>query len=446
MKKQLFTLCLLLASVITFAQTPRLSLYEEFTGETCPPCASTNPGLNAKLSSPTNTPLVVAIKWQVPIPSAPSNTWSLYQTNKTEINWRYKSAANSGYGYPSQDSPTGPITQGINYAPQGRLDGQHQWVFLPSAGSDHPTYVSDPMIAAAQSQTAAFSIVLTKQWDQTMTALNVTVNILCTAAFSTTNALVFRTVMVEKLINFTVQPGTNGEKVFENPAVKSFPTLQTGVPLVGTWVPGQSKTFTLNCPIPSYIDPAHNRDINQLDFVGFIQDDGNKKVAQAVRGSDCDYVTATTAYTDVCVGDQVTLTGNGGTNFTWSTGQTGASIVVSAIADSTYYAMSSDANACPNRGEISLKVNQCTSIKKTAGNSLLVDIFPNPSKGEFLVKADFSNANTHMVVYNNLGQKVLDQTLNAGETSVKTNLSKGLYTYDVLQDNKKVSNGKLIIE
>ena len=77
MKKNLLSFSLVMLGITAFAQTPRLSLYEEFTGETCPPCASTNPGLNTLLALPTNTTKIVPIKWQVPIPSAPSNTWSL---------------------------------------------------------------------------------------------------------------------------------------------------------------------------------------------------------------------------------------------------------------------------------------------------------------------------------------------------------------------------------
>src|SRR5204862_2321822 len=67
------------------------------------------------------------------------------------------------------------------------------------------------------------------------------------------------------------------EKTFENPAIKSFPTLQAGTPLAGTWTNNQSMTFTLNCPLPSYV-----RKKSEVAFVGFIQDDGNKKVEQAV--------------------------------------------------------------------------------------------------------------------------------------------------------------------
>ena len=258
MKKKLLTLSASLIAAIVLAQTPRLSLYEEFTGETCPPCAATNPGLNAILSSPNNTPNIVAIKWQVPIPSAPSNTWSLYQTNKVEINWRY-----STYGY------------GINSAPSGRIDGQSQTVF--GAISDHPAYMSDGIIATAQSYTSAFTVTMDRAWDATCSSVNLTVNITASANFTATGALVFRTVMIERLIQFSVQPGTNGEKIFEDVAIKSFPSIQNGVAMASTWTTGQSQTFTLNCPIPSY-----TRKKEEIAFVGFIQDDGNRQVAQAV--------------------------------------------------------------------------------------------------------------------------------------------------------------------
>ncbi len=263
MKKDLFAFCLVLFGFSLIAQTPRLSLYEEFTGETCPPCASTNPGLNVLLASPTNTPKIVAIKWQVPIPSAPSNTWSLYQTNKTEIDWRWTA---NGYGY----------NPAINSAPSSKIDGQEATVF--GAISGHPTNLNNAVIATAQSYTSAFQVGMSRAWNYNCSAVIVTVNIQATANFTSTGSLVFRTVMVEKLIQFSVQPGTNGEKNFEDAAIKSFPTLQSGVSMAPTWTVGQTQTFTLNCVIPSYA-----RKKSEIAFVGFIQDDGNKKVAQAYR-------------------------------------------------------------------------------------------------------------------------------------------------------------------
>ncbi len=266
MKKKVFSICIVLIGLNSFSQTPRMSLYEEFTGETCPPCASANPPLNLLLASPTNTPKIVAIKWQVPIPSAPSNTWSLYQTNKVEIDWRWKSVANGGYGY----------IPAINSAPSGKIDGEAPTVF--GAASAHPANLNNNVISTAQSFTSAFSISVSRAWDASCSSINLTVSIAATANFNAVGALKFRTVMVENIIDFPTAPGSNGEKHFEDVAIKSFPTLQSGISMASNWIVGQTQTFTLNCPIPSY-----TRKKEEIAFVGFIQDDGNQRVAQAVR-------------------------------------------------------------------------------------------------------------------------------------------------------------------
>ncbi len=258
MKKSLLFLNLFFLTVSVFAQTPRLSLFEEFTGETCGPCAAANPLINATMAMPINYKRVVPVKWQVPIPSAPTNTWSLYQTNKIEINWRYRSVAAGGYGYNNG--------AGIGSAPTMQFDG---WMQNAATTQD---------CAAAQSYTSAFSITMDRSWDATQSAVNLTVSIQATANFTATGNLVFRTVMVERIIQFTTQPGNNGETEFHDVAIKSFPTLQGGVSMASNWIIGQTQTFTLNCPLPSY-----TRKKEEVAFAGFIQDDGNRKVAQAVR-------------------------------------------------------------------------------------------------------------------------------------------------------------------
>jgi hypothetical protein len=263
MKKHLFTLSLFAFGISLHAQTPRLSLFEEFTGETCPPCAATNPDLNDTLALPANFAKMVAIKWQVPIPSAPTKTWSLYQTNKTEIDWRWRS---TGYGY----NPP------INSAPSGKIDGQEPTFF--GAASSHPANMNSSVISTAQSYTSPFSISMARAWNKTCTAVNLTITIQATAPYTASGPLIFRTVMVERLIQFSVQPGTNGETKFEDVAIKSFPTLQGGTAMAGSWIVGQSQTFTLSCTLPSY-----TRKKEEVAFVGFIQDDGDRKVIQAMR-------------------------------------------------------------------------------------------------------------------------------------------------------------------
>ncbi|MDP1802656.1 MAG: T9SS type A sorting domain-containing protein [Bacteroidota bacterium] len=281
MKKNLFTFGLVVAGMVAVAQSPRLSLFEEFTGENCPPCASTNPGLNATLASPTNTTKVISIKWQVPIPSAPTNTWSLWKTNQSEITWRYSAG---GYNYPSAWTSTDTPSNGVNSAPQGRMDGQHLWA-IPGGGAanDHAFYCNNTLINAASSFTSPFSITMNRAWDPTFSSVTVTVNIQATANYTATGALVYRLVMIERHIHFPTPSGTNGEKDFEDVAIKAYPTTQAGTvttsmgtAMASAWTIGQTQTFTINCPLPSY-----TRDKSEVAFVGFIQDDGNKRVQQA---------------------------------------------------------------------------------------------------------------------------------------------------------------------
>ena len=55
-----------MAGSSAFAQSQRLVLFEEFTQASCPPCATTNPGLNAMLDAHPSE--VVSIKYQTDWP------------------------------------------------------------------------------------------------------------------------------------------------------------------------------------------------------------------------------------------------------------------------------------------------------------------------------------------------------------------------------------------
>lgn len=437
MKKTLFIALGLLTIGIT-AQVPRLSLYESYTGETCPICPPYNSGVDAIMSASNNTPNVVCIKWMAPIPSAPSPTWSLFKTNMVEINWRWSPG---GYAYPTQNTPTSTVGNGINSVPSGKMDGQDVWRF--GATSNHPTYLTDAVIDSAHSFMSPFSVTMQKSWDQAMTAMTLTVTIVAAENFTANGALVFRAVMIEKTVQFTVSPGNNNEYIFRNPVIKSFPTLQAGTSLAATWTTGQTYSFTLNCPVPSY-----RRDINEVDMVGFIQDDGNKKVVQAVRAADCVFNTITIAgpQQEVCTGQPVTLTASGSGSYLWSDGQIGTSIVVTPTASINYWVRSYSANFCSNVAAIGLKVAACTGLNEGNGNTSSFDLYPNPGKGEFTVKTKYPGAATLLIIYDALGTKVFEQSLQSHETVIRSNLPGGIYSYIVRQSEQFMNSGRLVIE
>jgi hypothetical protein len=69
----------------------------------------------------------------------------------------------------------------------------------------------------------------------------------------------------------------------------------------------------------------------------------------------------------ICQGESTTLTATGATNYTWSTGQTGASIVVSPNANTTYTVIGTNSSGCSASASVSVTVK--TKPIVTAGAS-----------------------------------------------------------------------------
>ena len=258
MKKTTSLLSLLALTTISFAQSPRMVLFEEFTGENCPPCATTNPAIEPFLLQHQNVDMIT-LKWQAPIPSAPTSLTSLYKQNQAEID-----ARDSYYS--------------ISSAPSMRVDGQDPSIAF-GAPSDHAAYIPDTQsstFANASALTSPFTIAMSRSWDANYTNITVTGTLTASQAYSAIGALKFRLVMTEKYIHYNTAPGSNGEKDFVFVARKSFPDLANGTAMASSWTASQTQTFSIVCPVPSYI-----WDKTQVEFVGFIQDEGNQNVLQA---------------------------------------------------------------------------------------------------------------------------------------------------------------------
>ncbi len=258
MKKTVTLLSALALATISFAQSPRMVLCEEFTGENCSPCASTNPQIKPYLIQHQNVDMIT-IKWQVAIPSAPALATSLYQQDKIDIDARYN--------YFQTGS-----------APSIRVDGQDPSVaFGAPAASDHAGYISQGLILpAAKAISSPFTIAVQSSYtDATYTTMIVTTTITASQAFTSTGPLNYRLVMTEKEVHYATAPGSNGEKDFEFVVRKAFPDVN-GTALTSTWTNGQSTVITQTCNVPSYI-----WDKTQIEFVGFVEDDGSKEVLQS---------------------------------------------------------------------------------------------------------------------------------------------------------------------
>jgi hypothetical protein len=253
MKKTTLSLAVgICLSITGLAQTHRTILYEEFSGENCAPCASTNPYVVQTVHSSGNVPnKIVKVTFQVPIPSAPGAN-SLYGKNMAEPNQRVKF-----YGVPFAPYArfNGGELPNKNTPPDSSLDGHAGWITQQ--------YINDSSITNAP-------FALTMNHSINATADSITLNVAVTAAqaFSVATAgnLKLFIALEESEIHVAAPTGTNGEKDFYDVMRKMIPDTG-GTVLNNSFTNGASQNFTFKIKLPAYL-----YDKSQIAFVGWIQD------------------------------------------------------------------------------------------------------------------------------------------------------------------------------
>ncbi len=143
---------------------------------------------------------------------------------------------------------------------------------------------------------------------------------------------------------------------------------------------------------------------------------------------------------------------SGGTTpytYLWSPGGSTTDSIFGQLAGK-YCCMVTDANGC--------KDNECVTINSDAGiNNLLsnsdgITVYPNPGKGVFILQANSQQpiANSHIEIYNVLGEKVYSNNYQPVANGYQLSLSNqpnGVYFYRVITGNGNlVGEGKLVIE
>jgi len=147
----------------------------------------------------------------------------------------------------------------------------------------------------------------------------------------------------------------------------------------------------------------------------------------------------------ICVGVQsATLTVSGANTYSWNTGSTSASIVVTPSATATYTANgTSSVTGCTGIITAVVTVDPCTGISNIGSEINGLFVYPNPSKGEFTISSDFD---INLSIINNLGQVVKTLSLNKSndyKVSIN-NLQSGVYFISGEKDGKSVKQ-KIII-
>lgn len=217
-------------------------LFEEFTGENCPPCAVYNPGLNQLLN--TNAQKIVSIKYQTDIPFG---TPKLYDYNPVEVDDAsiYYSNSSAPYGHMDGNTWSGPVF-GFN---QAIIDARY---VVPSP----------------------FAISVSHTFSPTHDTIFTRTAIVASQAISGMLQLRAKIAVTEKdITGFTAY---NGENHFQNVMRKLLPEV-AGTPLPADWSIGDSVVIEEHWEIYGG-DPTP--DWAQLEVVAFVQNETNKDVMQ----------------------------------------------------------------------------------------------------------------------------------------------------------------------
>ncbi|MBK6983245.1 MAG: T9SS type A sorting domain-containing protein [Bacteroidetes bacterium] len=90
---------------------------------------------------------------------------------------------------------------------------------------------------------------------------------------------------------------------------------------------------------------------------------------------------------------------------------------------------------------------QNPNISTESNKTKYVNIYPNPSAEVIVIKVYEPKTGMEFLLYNALGQEVDRVAVVEKETQyLRRNLSKGIYTFNVLNNKEVVETGKLVFE
>lgn len=99
---------------------------------------------------------------------------------------------------------------------------------------------------------------------------------------------------------------------------------------------------------------------------------------------------------------------------------------------------------CNGSSAYAQSVSTCTNLKTVTTNEN-INVFPNPNNGTFNVEINIKGE-FELEVYNMVGQLVYKGKLNSGSNKIDIKTKAGVYYYSVIENNKTIHQGKLVIE
>ncbi|MCC6372195.1 MAG: T9SS type A sorting domain-containing protein, partial [Bacteroidia bacterium] len=147
----------------------------------------------------------------------------------------------------------------------------------------------------------------------------------------------------------------------------------------------------------------------------------------------------------ICLGESATLTASGASTYSWSTGVSGNSIVVTPTVplSFTYQVTGTDVNNCVATNTSSLTVFGCLGIEAMHQSVVRLVVYPNPNNGEFSING---SEDLTLTIVNELGQHLKTVELNTANNynASVSDLPNGIY-FIIGSGNREVVKQKIIV-
>jgi hypothetical protein len=154
-------------------------------------------------------------------------------------------------------------------------------------------------------------------------------------------------------------------------------------------------------------------------------------------------VTATAEPDTICAGESATLIADGALTYSWSSGTSGPTTVVSPPVTGTFSVTGFDQAGCSKKTSLFLFVDECAGIgEKTAGSGGYL-VYPNPHQDQIFVR---SNGPAVFEIHHVSGGLLTWGNLDKGDNSLDLrSFAAGVYLLTIKNDRGTI-NYKLIRE
>ena len=148
----------------------------------------------------------------------------------------------------------------------------------------------------------------------------------------------------------------------------------------------------------------------------------------------------------ICTGSTATVTATGATTYSWSTGATGPSILVTPTTATTYTVTGISSSGCSNTSTSTIALKTCGAGISNNATTNLINIYPNPASDFLTINLGVLSGSTTAELYDISGRLVMTQSTD--DNTMQLNLAKvanGTYFIKVVNERTVVASKMIIV-